>query len=453
MKKMYKYIMTVAIVLMGLLQFTSCNDANDWAVDPSLVKQRPPSSFKMDIDDIKIPSWKGTIGTVAGAKSYEVQMSQSPLSSNGNLPVEGEIHTMKVDYTGDEGDLVIDREHSDFPRLQWGNTYYFRIRAIGEDGTVSNWFTNGKLYNGGVTDEALEKKLIEHTYEKSSDYNSYAMITVHPLLWSESADISENSITVRWHEITSGNITYLRNGEDGELIDISSTPSEESHPDFEKVKAYNYKFDGLESGTEYTFYLLDDNKNVLATTTSSTETAPDMNLALKIDDWGTIANGTDVTVRDATGRFIVDIAGEGAKIKTETDKTDLYFNPKGILECPMANGMRLTTGGKAGSMTLTLPAATGRLYAYTHVGSSGAGRKMLVKRLSDGNNVEFLPPNSKVSGKNEAGESKTGYVYQKIYITDEDIDKENNKVTVTITWDASIYICGFCFVPWEAITE
>ena len=114
---MYKYIMTVAIVLMGLLQFTSCNDANDWTVDTSVVKQRPPKSFKVELKDIRGdenggPLWKGTIGLVAGAKSYEVQMSKSPLTPNSNLPVDGEIYTMKVDFDTDEGDLDIDQESS-----------------------------------------------------------------------------------------------------------------------------------------------------------------------------------------------------------------------------------------------------------------------------------------------------------------------------------------------------
>ena len=180
--------------------------------------------------------------------------------------------------------------------------------------------------------------------------------------------------------------------------------------------------------------------------------AEDSNLdkVLKIDDWGAISQGQSVTVKDATGKFIVDIAGEGAKIKTEANKRDMYLNPQNVMECPMANGYRLSTGGKAGSMTLTLPAETGGLYIYTHTGTYG--RQMHVMKKSE--EINLLPPNTKIEGVDAYGRPRSGYEYQKVYITKADIDTKNNNVTATITWDAgSIYICGFCFVPGEKIPD
>ena len=92
MKKTYKYIMTVAVILTGMLQLVSCDDANDWTVDPSVTKQRPPTSLSVEVDSATL-DMTIQIGTIAKAASYELQISESPLSSNDDLPVGGEIHS------------------------------------------------------------------------------------------------------------------------------------------------------------------------------------------------------------------------------------------------------------------------------------------------------------------------------------------------------------------------
>ena len=170
---------------------------------------------------------------------------------------------------------------------------------------------------------------------------------------------------------------------------------------------------------------------------------------LKINEWGTITQGsiTEFTVKDATETFIVEAAGT-AKFKTEGNKSDLFFNPDGYLECPMKTGNRLSTGGSGGSMTLTIP-ATGCLYIYTSSGS--AGRYLKVQRKSDEEPVSYEAPSAKINGRDAEGNSKTGYMPTKIYITADDMD--GMTATVTLTWSANIYFSGFTMSIGEVYSE
>ena len=154
MKKTFKYIMTVAVVLTGLLQLVSCKDSNnDWTTDPSVTKQRPPTSLSVEVDSATL-DLSVQIGTIANAASYDLQISESPLTSNASLPVEGEVFTISNIKEADfvNGKITIARKNDQF-EVKNNTTYYFRVRAIGKDNTVSNWYTNGMLYYGGIGNE------------------------------------------------------------------------------------------------------------------------------------------------------------------------------------------------------------------------------------------------------------------------------------------------------------
>ena len=93
MKKTYYFITTVAIILTGMLQLVSCKDSNnDWTTDSSVLKQRPPSSLTVEADSATL-DLTVQIGTIANAAYYELQMSESQLTSNADIPVEGTIYT------------------------------------------------------------------------------------------------------------------------------------------------------------------------------------------------------------------------------------------------------------------------------------------------------------------------------------------------------------------------
>lgn len=417
MKKIHYYIIAAALPLMGML--TACTDENDWSKDgpdTSITANRlyTPSGLEIEVDSATFVLEAKFTG-IGSAEKYQVQISENPL-------LEGFDETTGIaTFEGTTSPIEIPRVSSNF-EIKENTTYYVRIRAV-SGSKVSKWVTDGKISGKKAT---LAPKN----------------------LWINAAGIDEDFLVLNWNDklVESNtkehycNIGSIRNVNTGEVKTNTDI-------DFD---AGSYQWDGLAKGTSYTFELIDTDGNIIGKVTAATETLPNMDWAMAIDDWGDIKQGDAATVTDTSGKFTIEVEG-GAKIKTENDKSDFYLNPVKIMECPMKNGKRLTTGGKAGSLTLTLPGVTGRLYAYTHVGSSGAGRKMLVKRQSDEKAVEFLPPNTKISGVLADGSSKTGYEFQKIYIKSGDIDSANNKVTVKITWDASIYICGFCFVPDEQV--
>ena len=88
MKKKYNYIIAAAILLTGMLQLVSCKDSNnDWTTDPSVTKQRPPSSLTVEVDSATL-DMSIQIGTIAKAAYYELQMSESALTSNEDIPVD-----------------------------------------------------------------------------------------------------------------------------------------------------------------------------------------------------------------------------------------------------------------------------------------------------------------------------------------------------------------------------
>ena len=217
MKKIFKYIMSAALVLTGMMQLASCNDANDWTVDPSVTKQRPPTSLKVELADSASLNINVTIGTLQTAASYDLQVSESPLSSveaNDASTVKSAVWTFEGITVKDfkEGKYVIKRSKEDNGQftVEQDKTYYFRARAVGSDGTKSNWFTNGLLYYGGVANEDLAQTLLENSYENNGNLNSTSSLTTPSLMWISDMDVESDALTINWHETDYATAKYLR---------------------------------------------------------------------------------------------------------------------------------------------------------------------------------------------------------------------------------------------------
>ena len=191
MKKKYNYIIAAAILLTGMLQLVSCKDSNnDWTTDPSVTKQRPPSSLTVEVDSATL-DMSIQIGTIAKAAYYELQMSESALTSNEDIPVEGAIYTFN-NITEDQfvnGKITISRQNEQC-EIKDNTTYYFRVRAIGQDGTISNWYTNGMLYYGGIDNENTAKRMMA---------NACYSIDTPALLWVNDNDIDPDAMTISWY--------------------------------------------------------------------------------------------------------------------------------------------------------------------------------------------------------------------------------------------------------------
>lgn len=441
MKKTYKYIMTVAVILTGMLQLVSCDDANDWTVDPSVTKQRPPTSLSVEVDSATL-DMTIQIGTIAKAASYELQISESPLSSNDDLPVGGEIYSF-TNITEDQfvnGKFTIERVNELFT-IEQDNTYYFRVRAIGQDGTVSNWYTNGMLYYGGVEDEKLAQKLIENTY--------YTLETP-AMMWIGDSDIDPDALTVNWHQTKYVTAKYLRNETLGTQIDVAEATKNE---EYTKTKVWYYTWEGLEANKEYTFSLLDEEGNTIASVTKATEYAPEESFAFFIGSFpkftasspdftlsSTDANGNESNLFTATFHIAAKMKTEA---KTNSDNPFVYPFDKSIF-LPLSPGLntkdtsnkynRISTGGAASSIELEIP-AEGRLYIYA------ACEKGVITLTQGTEEEENLVVSTLKSPKKI---EKPATKFTKAYV---------KKGKATLKWTASTYICGIHFVPWEKITE
>ncbi len=467
MKKTYKYIMTVAVVMVGLIQFTSCNDANDWTVDPSLVKQRPPTDLKVELQDSATLDLSVQIGTIANAASYELQVSTSQLTSNGDLPVEGEIYTFDgiTKDNFDKGKFIIKRSIDDNGKftVEQNKTYYFRVRAIGKDGTVSNWYTNGQLYYGGISDETLAQSLMDNTTKNvktNSDGEYVGPVLVTPAtLWIGLTDVESTSLKLNWHETKYVTAKYLRNETLGEEIEVSQGTV---NTKYTETTVWSYQWTGLEVEKEYTFSLLDEERNVISTVTKSTERDPIREISYFIGGFPTFAtsdkdftlNSVDANGNETdifSGKFIV-----GSKMKSESkkssnngfispfDKTKVFqpLSPGYVTEsADGTNYNRISTGGSASSIELNIP-ARGRLYIY-----AGNGGTLTVTQYGDeeeelSKTVYDVPASIKYYANG-------GTEFMKTYVETEINGKK--VVKTTLTWSKGIYLCGMHFVPWEEI--
>lgn len=431
---MYKYIMTVAIVLMGLLQFTSCNDANDWTVDKSVLKQRPPTSFKVEYDKIKTLNKKITIGTAPGAKSYEIQMSEAALAQNGAVIGDKPIHTAIVNYDAETGDLVLDEESSDLPHFEHGKDYYFRVRAIGEDGSLSNWYTNGSLYKGGVSNPDLENKLIENTYKYDGDKNSYSTITIPVEMWVDGSDVDASEITMHWYEMKNATIKYLRNeSKPDDLVDISSVSPTGTYSEDDDTNIYEYTWSGLEGKTEYTFSLLaDDKETVLGTVTATTEVTPDMSKARSILEW---TKDQVISTKGAPPLTITDPDHGDFKILIyQNNAVNAGYTNTGSYKCQNPLKERYTSKYRFQSknrneLEFEVP-SDGRLYLYAN------GNPTTYKVTQEGE------PDQEITIKKDNKDADSNIKFTKIWV-------KRGIVKLTPTASASCYYYGFVFVPNE----
>ena len=468
MKKIFKYIMSATLVVAGMMQFASCNDANDWTVDPSVTKQRPPTSLKVELVDSASLEINVTIGTLANAVSYELQVSESPLSSveaNDAVTVTSEIWEFDGITVDDfqKGKYVLKRENEKFTITQ-NTTYYFRVRAVGEDGTKSNWYTNGLLYYGSDGDEKIAQILLKNSYNNNSNLNSTSSLTTPSVMWVGNMDIDPDALTINWHETDYATAKYLRNETTGEDRDISNvTP--DTNP---KTAVWKYKWDGLEVDKEYTFSLLDENKNVIGTFTGKTEFAPVEAISyylsgalpnrLTTNDPDFIVKGLDSNGNESDlfkGYFTV-----AKKMKTKWSKDNsqkssdrAFINPfSGKVFQPLSPMSSwyvsdskyyhmIQTGGTASNIELTIP-AKGRLYIYA---SDSNGRTISVtQKLKDEESDEEKEVTT--TGKLQAAAkfSAGGANFIKTYV---------EKGTAKVTWSGNIDFCGIHFVPWEAVTS
>ena len=427
---------------MGLMEFASCSDKNEWSVDPSVTKQRPPTSLSVEVKDSATLDISVQIGEVASAASYELQVSESPMTPNDAIPVEGEIYTFSG-ITADQfdnGKYIITRVNDKFT-IEENTTYYFRVRAYGQDGTVSNWYTNGMLYYGGISNPTTAKKMLE---------NTYCMTETPAVMWIGDADVESDQLTINWHETDYATLKYLRNENTGEKKDITGATQD---PTYTKTKVWKYEWTGLEVDTEYTFSLLDESDNVIASIMKATEPAPDETISFFIGSFPAFVktdadftlNSTDASGNESTlfkGTF--KIGGQmKTEAKTNSDNPYVYPFDKSVF-LPLSPGLntkdtskkynRISSGGSSSSIELDIP-APGRLYLYI------ACEKGVVK-LTQGSEEEGTL--KEVTLKSPLKIAKPSTPFTKGYV---------EKGKATITWTASTYICGIHFVPWEAVTE
>jgi len=462
MKKTYNYIIAAAIILTGMLQLVSCKDSNnDWTTDPSVIQQRPPTSLTVELADSASLDINVTIGTLATATSYELQVSESPLSSveaNDAATVTSEI--WKFDgITEDDfenGKYVLKRENEKFTITQ-NTTYYFRVRAVGEDGTKSNWYTNGLLYYGSDGDEKIAQTLLENSYTNNSNLNSNSSLTTPSVMWIGDMDIESDALTINWHETDYATAKYLRNETTGEERDISNAPK---NPEYTKTKAWYYQWTGLEVDKEYTFSILDENNNVIGTFTGRTEFAPDLTISYFLPgktDSPLASTDPDFELKSLDnngnesdlfkGTFIV-----AKKMATKTggqkssDRT--YISPftKQVFQ-PLSptdkwytsDGTKynmIQTKSKDSSLELTIP-AEGRLYIY----ASGQGK---VITITQGSEEEGNFTSTKRDLPKEKNFASGGANFTKVYV---------KPGSAKVTWSAGIDFCGIHFVPWTAVTS
>lgn len=460
MKKIFKYIMSAALVLTGMMQLASCNDANDWTVDPSVTKQRPPTSLKVELADSASLNINVTIGTLQTAASYDLQVSESPLSSveaNDASTVKSAVWTFEGITVKDfkEGKYVIKRSKEDNGQftVEQDKTYYFRARAVGSDGTKSNWFTNGLLYYGGVANEDLAQTLLENSYENNGNLNSTSSLTTPSLMWISDMDVESDALTINWHETDYATAKYLRNETLEQEVDISDA---EENPEYTKTTVWKYTWTGLEADKEYVFSLLDGDKNVLATITGKTEFAPDLTISYFLP--GKTAEPLSSTSPDFTLKSLDNNGNEsdlfigtfirGGKMLTKSQKSSdrTYISPftKQVFQ-PLSTTDKwytsdatkynmIQTKSSSSSIELTIP-AEGRLYIY----ASGSGKTITVTQGSEA--TEDLTETTRSLPK-EVNFANGGARFTKVYV---------KPGTAKVTWSAGIDFCGIHFVPWEAV--
>ena len=438
MKKKYNYIIAAAILLTGMLQLVSCKDSNnDWTTDPSVTKQRPPSSLTVEVDSATL-DMSIQIGTIAKAAYYELQMSESALTSNEDIPVEGAIYTFN-NITEDQfvnGKITISRQNEQC-EIKDNTTYYFRVRAIGQDGTISNWYTNGMLYYGGIGNENTAERMMA---------NACYSIDTPALLWVNDNDIDPDALTISWHETDYATVATIRNETLGTEVSASSAIQ---NPDYTKVKVWYYKWDGLEANKAYTFSLLDAAGNVITTMTMSTEYAPNMALAHSILTWEKEdvigVKGESKIVHDPDNYFTIIFNEESAANAgyTNTGKYYCQTPDKKVYTSPYRVQVKNTN-----TLEIWVP-ESGRLYLYangsptTYEVSKFIGKDEDKKDQWERIQKVTVKKDDKTPIKDEGGSTRNCIKFAKLKLS----GAVDGRYKIAPTASKSCYYYGFVFVP------
>ena len=399
MKKINQYIIAATIPLLGML--AACTDGNDWTVDNSAARQRTPDGLEVTVDEVK-QQLEIKFNKADGATQHQVQISENPLT-DGYDETEG-IATFTFPST--ENSLKLPFNNSSIT-IKENTTYYLRVRALSDTKSYSKWVTND---------------VVTGTYK----------VTIPPVLRIDDVGVAEHDLTMTWHELDGITPSYIINQNTNERHDLTE----------EEKTSLSYKATGLEDGKEYTFILYDENDNQIGKATNSTEKSPNMDWALSIESLKDFDKQTHTTFEAAP--FKVTFNCEDGK-SSATASAYKFLNPIGeVIECTG----RVSTGGKGSTITIEIPAA-GRFYLYAY-DSQTRQRRVFIKAydsVTDDYDTDILFENEKtkdVAGK-QVSTVKVNNAYAPVKCR---IDKAG---TYKIAYDASVYICGFCFVPDEAI--
>ena len=440
MKKTYYFITTVAIILTGMLQLVSCKDSNnDWTTDSSVLKQRPPSSLTVEADSATL-DLTVQIGTIANAAYYELQMSESQLTSNADIPVEGTIYTFSNIKESQfvDGKITIARKNEQC-EIKDNTTYYFRVRAIGNDNTVSNWYTNGMLYYGGISNEKTAERMLA---------NACYSIDTPSLMWVNDNDVDPDALTISWHDTDYSTVATIRNETLGTEVSASSATQ---NPDYTKVKVWYYKWDGLEANKAYTFSLLDDAGNVITTMTMSTESAPNMSLAHSILAWEKDdvigLKGESKVVHDPDNYFTIIFNEESAANAgyTNTGKYYCQTPDKKVYTSPYRVQVKNTN-----TLEFIVP-ESGRMYLYANGSPTTYELSKYIGKAEDGADMweviqrVTVKKDDKTPIEDEGGSTRNCIRFVKLKLN----GAVDGKYKLAPTASKSCYYYGFVFVPDE----
>lgn len=409
------------IILAALAALAACTDGNDWEIDQAsdINRNYAPTTLTLDVDSAR-NGIKVKYDLPKAGQRYDVQLAETPLLEGyDDTPGIATFNTADLDLEN-KGEIIIPRDNGQID-IRENTDYYVRIRTVSNDGKApSKWFTSGII---------ADKILVQ----------------VPPVLTIDQTGIDENQLTMKWRKLDKEYAvpTTIRcEGQNDVAIDDVMAETRQ------------YTAEGLVAGQEYTFTLLDAQGQQIGQWTAATEAAPVMEWAMHIGDFSAVELGQDAELTSDNPAFYGKLInknkkGDAVKIKPEKGKNDWYVNPVKKAFIPadatpdgIDNGIRITTGGKDGSITLHVP-AKGRLYVYTH---ANAGRYMLLQQTGDQAPVKYAPAINDAAHKITvpyADTDKTGtkaaLPATKVYI--------HQAGEITITWDASIYICGFTFCP------
>lgn len=428
MKKTY-LIITAAIILTSVLHLVSCNDSDNYGPDdPSGTKQLPPTSLDVEVDSTTL-NLSVLIGTIENAAYYELQMSEAMLTSNDDIPVGGTVYTFG-NITPDQfvnGKITIERQNEQC-EIRNNTTYYFRVRAIGNDGTVSDWYTKDMQYYGVDTPASL---------------------------WVNGNDIDPDAITISWYKSGFYTVAKIRNETLGTEI---SAEGATKNTDYTNVEVWYYKWEGLDVNKPYTFSLLDNAGNVIATITQSTEYAPNMSLAHSILTWQkddvTGARGESRTVHDPDNYFSIVFNEESAPNAGWTSSGKYYCQTpdKKVYTSPYRVQVRNTN-----TLEFQVP-ESGRMYLY----ANGSPTTYEVMRFTgkDENGIDLWEVIQKVTVKkddktiikDEGGTDRNCYKYVKLKLSGaapatDGSGKPISRYKLAPTASMNCYYYGFVFVP------